>query len=178
MIKCIQMDSQSWKDLPWKKFQRHLFGLQVRVFKATQRKDNKKVLALQKLIAKSSSTRYLAIREVIRPNKWNFKEKSTSFVLEDHEFWELEKQLKEDLAYCNHNTFISGSLNQANPEKDKTMLPMIRKKAWQCAHAFILDPVHKTNFYTNRNRCKKESSTKNAQKWMLRNLNSIKNPTF
>jgi RNA-directed DNA polymerase len=35
MIKDGNNTSQSWKDLPWKKFQRKLFNLQKRVFKAT-----------------------------------------------------------------------------------------------------------------------------------------------
>jgi hypothetical protein len=34
MIKDGNNTSQSWKDLPWKKFQRKLLNLQKRVFKA------------------------------------------------------------------------------------------------------------------------------------------------
>jgi RNA-directed DNA polymerase len=36
-------DSQSWKDLPWKKFKRHLFRLQNRLFKATKEGNVRKI---------------------------------------------------------------------------------------------------------------------------------------
>ena len=61
-------ESQSWKDLPWKKFERHLFGLQSRLFKAAQIGDKKKIKSLQNLIARSDSTRYISIRQVTQLN--------------------------------------------------------------------------------------------------------------
>ena len=60
--------SELWKNLPWKKFQQDLFRLQRRVFKAIQAGDQRKARNLQKLILKSQSTKYLAIRQVTQLN--------------------------------------------------------------------------------------------------------------
>jgi RNA-directed DNA polymerase len=60
--------SELWKNLPWKKFQQDLFRLQRRVFKAIQVGDQRKARNLQKLILKSQSAKYLAIRQVTQLN--------------------------------------------------------------------------------------------------------------
>ena len=60
--------SESWRDLPWKKFRRNLFRLQRRVFKAISVGDKRKTKSLQKLILKSKAARLLAIRQVTQLN--------------------------------------------------------------------------------------------------------------
>ena len=60
--------SELWKKLPWKKFQKTLFRLQKRVFKAVQVNDKRKARSLQKLILKSQAARLLAIRQVTQLN--------------------------------------------------------------------------------------------------------------
>lgn len=60
--------SESWKKLPWKKFQRNLFRLQRRVFQAVRVGDKRKARSLQKLILKSLAARLLAIRQVTQLN--------------------------------------------------------------------------------------------------------------
>lgn len=60
--------SELWKKLNWKKFQKNLFRLQKRVFKAVQVGDKRKAQSLQKLILKSKSARLLAIRQVTQLN--------------------------------------------------------------------------------------------------------------
>ncbi len=42
--------SESWKNLPWKQFQKTLFRLQKRVYKAVRARDKRKARSLQKLI--------------------------------------------------------------------------------------------------------------------------------
>jgi retron-type reverse transcriptase len=54
--------SESWINLPWKKFRRDLFRLQKRVYKAAQVGDYRKAKSLQKLIMNSTAARLLAIR--------------------------------------------------------------------------------------------------------------------
>ena len=68
MIGHIKQDSESWKDLPWKKFQKDLFRLQRRVWKAVRAGDKQKARSLQKLILKSTAARFLAIRQVTQLN--------------------------------------------------------------------------------------------------------------
>ena len=70
--------SESWKNLPWKQFQKTLFRLQKRVYKsdvfggsfprkaraAVRVGDKRKARFLQKLILKSQAAKLLAIRQV------------------------------------------------------------------------------------------------------------------
>ncbi len=63
--------SESWKSLPWKQFQKTLFRLQRRVYKAVQVGDKRKARSLQKLILKSQAARVLAIRQVTQLNAGN-----------------------------------------------------------------------------------------------------------
>jgi retron-type reverse transcriptase len=68
MIRHSRNTSESWKELPWKKFRRNLFRLQKRVYKAVRVNDYRKARSLQKLILKSTSARLLAIRQVTQLN--------------------------------------------------------------------------------------------------------------
>jgi RNA-directed DNA polymerase len=61
---------ESWKNLPWKKFRRDLFRLQVRLYKAVKAGDKPKARSLQKLILKSQAARFLAIRQVTLRLRW------------------------------------------------------------------------------------------------------------
>ncbi|AUB44919.1 5-methylcytosine-specific restriction endonuclease McrA (plasmid) [Nostoc flagelliforme CCNUN1] len=68
MIRHSVKTSESWKNLPWKKFRKDLFRLQRRVFKAVQAGDKRKARFLQKLILKSIAARFLSIRQVSQLN--------------------------------------------------------------------------------------------------------------
>ncbi|WP_293165896.1 reverse transcriptase N-terminal domain-containing protein [Okeania sp. SIO2C9] len=57
-------DSETWRNLPWKKFRKDLFRLQKRVWKAVRAGDMQKARSLQKLILRSVAARFLAIRQV------------------------------------------------------------------------------------------------------------------
>lgn len=70
MIRRIEKyNSESWKKLPWKKFRQNLFRLQRRVWKAVRAGDMRKARSLQKLILRSQSARFLAIRQVTQLNQ-------------------------------------------------------------------------------------------------------------
>ncbi len=70
MIRHSDITSESWKDLPWKKFRQSLFRLQRRLYKAVQVDDMRKARSLQKLILKSKAARMLAIRQVTLRLRW------------------------------------------------------------------------------------------------------------
>lgn len=61
--------SEEWAELPWRKFEQHLYHLQKRIFKASERGDLKTVHKLQKLLMKSRSARLLAVRRVTQDNQ-------------------------------------------------------------------------------------------------------------
>ena len=58
-----------WKNIPWRKLDRHVFKLQKRIYQAEKRGCNRTVHKLQKLLIKSRSTRYLAVRRVSQENQ-------------------------------------------------------------------------------------------------------------
>jgi RNA-directed DNA polymerase len=61
--------SEEWAEIPWRKLEQHLYRLQKRIFKASQRGDLKTVHKLQKLLMKSRSARLLAVRRVTQDNQ-------------------------------------------------------------------------------------------------------------
>ncbi|VEP14564.1 hypothetical protein H1P_2700007 [Hyella patelloides LEGE 07179] len=60
--------SDDWEHSDWKKFQKTVFRLQRRIFKAVRVGDKAKARRLQKLIFTSHAARMLAIRQVTQLN--------------------------------------------------------------------------------------------------------------
>src|SRR5215467_4772045 len=61
--------SEEWAALPWRKLEQHLYRLQKRIFKASERNDLKTVHKLQQLLMKSRSARLIAVRRVTQDNQ-------------------------------------------------------------------------------------------------------------
>jgi RNA-directed DNA polymerase len=61
--------SEEWTEIPWRKLEQHLYRLQKRIFKASERGDLKTVYKLQKLLMKSRSARLMAVRRVTQDNQ-------------------------------------------------------------------------------------------------------------
>src|SRR5437899_7777048 len=61
--------SVTWKQVPWKKLEQHIFRIQKRIYRASQRGETRKVEKLQKLLMKSKSARLLAVRRVTQDNQ-------------------------------------------------------------------------------------------------------------
>ena len=59
----------AWQDIPWKQVQRHVFRLQKRMYRTTQRGDVSTVCTLQNLLSKSWYARLLAVRRVTQDNR-------------------------------------------------------------------------------------------------------------
>jgi RNA-directed DNA polymerase len=65
----IDEASVAWKTVPWKKLEQHIFRIQKRIYRASQRGETRKVEKLQKLLMKSKSARLLAVRRVTQDNQ-------------------------------------------------------------------------------------------------------------
>ena len=139
--------SDSWKGLPWKKFRKDLFRLQKRVFKAVQAGDMRKAKSLQKLILKSTSSRYLAIRQVTQLNAG----KRTPGVdgkasLSFSERFELNELLKFSAKKWKHQ----GLREIPIPKKDGSVrilkVPTMADRAWQCHAKNAIEPAHEADF--------------------------------
>jgi RNA-directed DNA polymerase len=59
----------AWQGIPWKQVHRHVFRLQKRIHRATQRGDVRTVHKLQKLLVKSWYARLLAVRRITQDNR-------------------------------------------------------------------------------------------------------------
>lgn len=58
-----------WSKLPWKKFERSVFKLQQRIYRASQRGEVKTVHKLQRLLLNSRAAKLLAVRKVTQDNQ-------------------------------------------------------------------------------------------------------------
>ncbi|OUL29508.1 RNA-dependent DNA polymerase [Nostoc sp. T09] len=176
MIRHSYRTSESWKALPWKKFRRNLFRLQKRVFKAVQVGDKRKARSLQKLILKSTSARFLAIRQVSQLNAGKKTagidgKKSLSFM----ERFKLEELLKMNSGNWKHQ----GLREIPIPKKDGTTrtlkIPTIADRAWQAIAKYALEPAHEATFHARSYGFRTGRSAHDAQKYIYLNLNSKAN---
>jgi RNA-directed DNA polymerase len=173
MIRHSYETSESWKNLNWKKFRKDLFRLQRRVFKAVQAGDTRKARFLQKLILKSSSARFLAIRQVSQLNAGKKTagidgKKSLTF----KERFELEELLKASSNNWKHQ----GLREIPIPKKDGTTrmlkIPTIADRAWQCLAKYALEPAHEATFHAKSYGFRTGRSAHDAQQAIFLNLRS------
>jgi len=68
VLKIRKGAGDAWKDLPWKKFRRHVFRLQRAIFRAQGNGSKAKVKRLQRLLLRSRVARALAVRQVTQLN--------------------------------------------------------------------------------------------------------------
>jgi group II intron reverse transcriptase/maturase len=172
MIRHSGNTSESWKNLPWKRFRRDLFRLQKRVYKAIQVGDKRKAKSLMKLIIMSTAARLLAVRQVTQLNAG----KKTAGVdgkasLSYEERFALSEELKQS------NTWKHKSLREIPiPKKDgKTRIlkvPTIADRAWQCLVKYAMEPAHEATFHPMSYGFRPGRSAHDAQKILFNNLNS------
>lgn len=173
MISHSDNASESWKNLPWKKFRRDLFRLQRRVFKAVSVGDKRKAKSLQKLILKSKAARYLAVRQVTQLNAG----KKTAGVdgkasLNFKERFILSQKLNDNVNTWKHNKLREIPI----PKKDGTMrilkVPTITDRAWQCLAKYALEPAHEATFHARSYGFRPGRAQHDAQKILYTNLQS------
>src|SRR2546429_9822355 len=61
--------SETWNRVPWKKLEQHCFRIQKRIYRASQRGNQRAVQKLEKLLMKSEAARLLAVRRVTQDNQ-------------------------------------------------------------------------------------------------------------
>jgi RNA-directed DNA polymerase len=173
MIKDGNNTSQSWKDLPWKKFQRKLLNLQKRVFKAIRAGDTRRARNLQKLIMRSTAARMMAIRQVTQLNAGKrIAGVDGKANLSHKERFELEKELRHKA-----NDWKPQRLREIPiPKKDGTKrilkVPTLADRAWQCLAKYALEPAHEATFHSRSYGFRPGRSAHDAQKILFLNLSS------
>src|SRR5215470_8727420 len=61
--------SEDWALLPWHKLERHVYRLQKRIYRASERGNVQAVHRLQQLLMRSRSAQLLAVRRVTQENQ-------------------------------------------------------------------------------------------------------------
>ncbi|MCY7336019.1 MAG: reverse transcriptase N-terminal domain-containing protein [Chamaesiphon sp.] len=134
--------SELWKSFKWKKFQKTLFRLQRRVYKAVSVGDKRKARSLQKLIFKSQAARLLAIRQVTQLNSGK---KTAGIDGKASGALEERLELAENLGLNHTNWKHQGLREIPIPKKDGTTrmlkVPTIADRAWQCLAKYALEPA-------------------------------------
>jgi len=147
-----------------------------RVYKAVLVGDKRKARSLQKLILKSTSARFLAIRQVSQLNAGKKTagidgKKSLSF----EERFNLEELLKMNSGNWKHQ----GLREIPIPKKDGTIrmlkIPTIADRAWQCLAKYALEPAHEATFHARSYGFRTGRSAHDAQKHIFNNLHSACN---
>lgn len=176
MIRHSSNTSESWKKLPWKKFRKNLFRLQKRIWKAVRAGKTRKARSLQKLVLKSQSARFLAIRQVTQLNagkKMAGIDGKTALTFKER--FELEGKLR-----LNANNWKHQGLREIPiPKKDGTTrtlkIPTISDRAWQCLAKYALEPAHEATFHARSYGFRTGRSAHDAQRLLYNNLRSFCN---
>jgi group II intron reverse transcriptase/maturase len=140
MSNCVE----DWKALPWKKFQKDVFRLQHRIYKAQQNGNYKLVQRLQRLLFTSRAGKFLAIRQVSQLNVG----KRTPGIdgiskLNERKRLQLFENLKT-LTNYKHSKLrrIWIPKSASTHEKRPLGIPTIKDRAIQCLVKFLLEPVY------------------------------------
>ena len=176
MIRHSQQASESWKNLPWKRFRRDLFRLQKRVFKAVSVGNLRKARSLQKLIFKSTAARLLAIRQVTQLNagKKTAGIDGKAFLTIDERF-DLSNLLKETVNRWKHSKLRQIPIPKKDGTKRLLKVPTMADRAWQCLAKYTLEPAHEATFHARSYGFRTGRSAHDAQKVLFQNLNSHAN---
>ncbi len=173
MFRHIKHDSETWRNLPWKKFRQDLFRLQKRVWKAVRVGDMPKARSLQKLILRSVAARFLAIRQVTQLNAG----KKTAGVdgklaLTFKEKFELEEKLRLKANNWKHKGLREIPIPKKDGSQRILKIPTIADRAWQCLAKYALEPAHEAIFHARSYGFRTGRSAHDAQKKLFHNLNS------
>ena len=165
--------SELWKSFKWKKFQKILFRLQRRIYKAVRVGDRRKARSLQKLILKSQAARLLAIRQV---TQLNAGKKTAGIDGKASLSFEERFELANELAKHHTNWKHQGLREIPIPKKDGTIrmlkVPTIADRAWQCLAKYALEPAHEATFHAKSYGFRPGRSTHDAQRILFNSLSS------
>lgn len=171
----METHSETWSKQDWKKFQKNLFRLQKRIYKAMQDGDLHKVRSLQRLVLKSRAARMLAVRQVTQLNSG----KKTCGVdgVKSLNF-ELRLNLATELKEANnweHQGLREVKIPKKNGKIRTLKIPTIRDRAWQCLVKYALEPAHEATFHARSYGFRPGRSTHDAQRYVFNNLRSFCN---
>lgn len=168
--------SDNWEFADWKGFQKVIFRLQKRIFKAIREGDKAKAKKLQKLVLSSYAARMLAIRQVSQLNTGKKTAgidgvKSITF----KQRFELETMLKRKYKNWQHQSLREIPIPKKDGTTRRLKVPTIADRAWQCLAKYALEPAHEATFHARSYGFRTGRATHDAQKILFLNLSSRTN---
>jgi len=170
--KTIKDCADEWKGLPWKQFQKNLFRLQCRIYKAAKMKDYKTVKQLQTLLLGSKSSKYLAVRQVTQLNigkKTAGVDKMSS--LNPKQRLDLVHKL-DSMKEWKHRKLRRVYIPKANGKQRPLGIPTIQDRAMQCLVKYALEPVYESYASVGSYGFRPGHSTWDVQNRIFQNLKS------
>lgn len=161
-----------WKHLSWQTCYCNLHRLQSRAFKSMLLGDIRTVLQVQKLIVRSNSARFLAIREVTQLNTSNKisgidGKTSLSFT----ERFELNEYLRLNAINWKPQTFKNIPRLRKDGTTEFIKVATIADRTWQCLVRFTLEPVYEAQITPYSCSFRHSYSYFDLQKLLFLNLN-------
>ena len=166
---------EEWKRLPWRDFDKTLFRLQHRLYKASLENNKLKIIKLQSLILGSACSRYLAVRQVTQLNTG----RRTAGVdgkasLSYKQRLLLANELK-DFKNWKHQPLKRVFIPKPNGEYRPLGIPTLKDRAMQCLLKYALEPVYEANASDGSWGFRPGRSAHDVQKVIFINLNSNAN---
>lgn len=154
-------EAVDWKQINWKKVNREVKRLQVRIVKAIEAGRWGKVKALQRLLAHSFSGKALAVRRVTEN-----RGKKTAGI--DGDLWNTPQKKAEAIQGLRQHGYRAQPLRRVYiPKKDGIRkrplgIPTMRDRAMQALYKLTLDPVAETQGDPNSYGFRQERSPADA----------------
>jgi group II intron reverse transcriptase/maturase len=141
-------ENEPWVEKPWKKFEKVVFRLQRRIYKASQDGNFRKVKKLQRLLLKCRSAKFLAVRQVTQLNTG----KKTPGIdgkasLNDYERLQLVEELQGKSQNWNHREVRRIFIPKKEGEKRPLGIPTIADRTWEALIKLALEPAAEAKFH-------------------------------
>ena len=149
-----------WRQINWRRAQRNVRRLQIRIVKAEQERKKRKVRALQRILVRSSSGRAVAVRRVttnrgkqtpgVDKVVWDTPEKKTQAVADLREQTKRPQPLRRV------------SITKRSGGKRHLGIPTMHDRAMQALHLLGLEPLAETRADPNSYGFRSARSTADA----------------
>lgn len=131
-----------WHDINWRRVEQNVRGMQVRIAKATQESDWRRVKALQRMLTRTFSARALAVKRVTENQG-----KRTAGV--DRRLWDSPESKWRAVFDMERRGYRPLPLRRvyipkANGKKRPLGIPTMKDRAMQALHLLALQPVAET----------------------------------